>query len=185
MSPSKNLLKTSRVLHLYLGVFTTPALIFFACTGFVQTFSLHETTRGSDYKPPQILVNLGQLHKKQTLVVPVRRPEPPATAKVGAPKPIPAASEASAAPPTAIRRQEGVDASPQKPLTAKVAEPAALPVKKKNLWPMKIFFAIVSISLLLSTFTGLYMAYKYARNKTLVTACWIAGLVIPVLLTFF
>ncbi len=182
MSPSKNLLKTSRVLHLYLGVFTTPALIFFAFTGFVQTFSLHETTRGSDYKPPQILVNLGQLHKKQTLVVPVRKA--PAAEKSAIPKPVPAASETSAASPTG-RKQEDVDSSRQKPSSAKAAEPAAVPVKTKNLWPMKIFFAIVSISLLLSTFTGLYMAYKYVRNKKLVTVCLAAGLVIPVLLTFF
>src|ERR1700712_1813518 len=112
MSSSKNLLKTSRLLHLYLGVFTTPALIFFAFTGFVQTFSLHETTRGSDYKPPQILVNLGQLHKKQRLGVRVRKPQPPAIDK---PKPAP---EASA------------------PTPAKAAEPAAVPARKKNLWPM-------------------------------------------------
>jgi hypothetical protein len=189
MSSSKSLLKTSRLLHLYLGVFTTPALIFFAFTGFVQTFSLHEATRGSDYKPPQILVNLGQLHKKQTLVVPVRKPQPPATDRPATLMSAPAASEASA-PSTATGRPgrvDGMDASSEKRAPEKAAaavDPAAATAKKKNLWPMKIFFAIVSISLLLSTFTGLYMSYKYVRNRKLVTVCLVAGLIIPVLLTF-
>jgi hypothetical protein len=162
MSPKKNTLKYSRLLHLYLGVFAAPAIIFFSITGALQTFSLHETTRGSNYQPPKILVELGQLHKKQTLVVPDKKPQPPAPAKpVG-----------------------------EKSATEKPAPPAphpndAPPAKTKNLLPMKIFFLIVSISLLSSTFTGIYMAYKYVRNKTIVTVTLIAGVIIPPLLTLF
>ncbi len=74
------ILKNSRLLHLYLGIFTAPAIIFFSITGALQTFSLHETTRGSDYKPPKIISELSQLHKKQTLVVPAKKPQPPAQA---------------------------------------------------------------------------------------------------------
>ena len=77
-------LKATRLIHLYLGVFTAPALLFFAFTGFVQTFSLHETTRGSSYKPPAILAELGQMHKKQTFVLPVRKPQPSTTEKPAA-----------------------------------------------------------------------------------------------------
>ena len=73
MSRSHTFLRYTRLTHLYLGVFITPALIFFAFTGALQTFSLHETTRGSSYKPPAWIVTLGQLHKKQTTVVPVRK----------------------------------------------------------------------------------------------------------------
>src|ERR1700757_4548318 len=76
MSSSHKLLKYLRLLHLYTGVFIAPALLFFAFTGALQTFSLHETTRGSSYKPPAWAVTLGQIHKKQTTVVPVRRPAP-------------------------------------------------------------------------------------------------------------
>jgi hypothetical protein len=155
----KTLLRFSRVLHLYLGVFATPALIFFALTGFLQTFSFHETTRGSDYKPPKLFVELGQLHKKQTLVVPEKKSLAPA---------VPAPSIARIKPDGA---------------SDKAAQPQAAEAKKKNLWPMKIFFAIISFALLLSTFTGLFMAYKYIRNKTLVTAALLSGIVIPVLLT--
>jgi uncharacterized iron-regulated membrane protein len=157
MFSTKSLLKAFRLLHLYLGVFTTPAIIFFAFTGFLQTFSLHETTRGSDYKPPKILVQLGELHKRQTLAVPEKKAQPPAFTKLA------------------------MDTPAAQPIPRPVDTPAA---SNQNLWPMKIFFAIVSVSLLLSTFTGVYMAYKYIRNKQLVTASLIAGIAIPILLLF-
>ena len=51
----------------------------------------------------------------------------------------------------------------------------------KNLLPMKIFFAIVGVSLVYSTFTGLYMSYRIGRNKTLIAALFLAGIVVPVL----
>ena len=76
MSKSHVFLKNIRLIHLYFGVFITPALIFFAVTGALQTFSLHETTRGSSYKPPAWIATLAQVHKKQTTVVPVRKLPP-------------------------------------------------------------------------------------------------------------
>src|ERR1700744_1811463 len=90
MSTSHAALKFLRKLHLYIGVFISPALLFFAFTGALQTFSLHETTQGSSYKPPTWAVKLGQLHKKQTLEVPVRKPRP-ATDAPKADKPADAA----------------------------------------------------------------------------------------------
>lgn len=87
MSPKKNTLKYSRLLHLYLGVFAAPAIIFFSITGALQTFSLHETTRGSSYQPPKLFMQLAQLHKKQTLVIPYKKPQPPAPAKPAGDKP--------------------------------------------------------------------------------------------------
>jgi len=123
----KNLLKFSRVFHLYLGVFATPAILFFAITGFLQTFSFHETTRGSDYKPPKLFVELGQLHKKQTLVVPEKKGPAPTTAK-----PLPAADKAAPESSTSERRTQTAGAAPS---------PQAPEAKKQNLWPMKIFFA--------------------------------------------
>ena len=187
MSPSKSLLKNARLLHLYCGVFTTPALIFFAFTGLMQTFSLHETTRGSDYKPPKILVELGQFHKKQTLVLPPPRPEQSASKLAGV-QSLTLNSEKSG--PT-TRPDRIVPASSQEGSNAKAdaiprpAAPAASPGRKQNLWPMKIFFAVVAVSLFLSTLTGLYMSYKYVRNKALITISLVAGLIIPMLLTLF
>ena len=159
MSFSRSFLKFSRLTHLYLGVFTAPALLFFAFTGALQTFSLHETTRGSNYKPPAWVASLAQLHKKQTPVVPVRKLPPPEKA---ADKMAPAQAAA--------------------PSAAQPAAPTPAP-QTHNLLPMKLFFLVVSIGLFLSTLSGLYMSYKYANNKVAITAALIAGTVLPVILT--
>jgi hypothetical protein len=154
MSRSHTFLRYTRLTHLYLGVFIAPALIFFAFTGALQTFSLHETTRGSSYKPPAWIVTLGQLHKKQTTVVPVRKLPPTEKAAVPEDKSQPGAATPSPA------------------------------VPKPHTLPLKIFFLIVSIGLFTSTITGLYMSYKYIRNRVLVTAVLIAGTIIPIILPF-
>ena len=74
MSTPASWLKAVRLTHLYLGAFFAPSILFFALTGAFQTFSLHETTRGSSYKPPAWIVTLAHIHKKQTAVLPVNRP---------------------------------------------------------------------------------------------------------------
>jgi hypothetical protein len=177
------ILKNSRLLHLYLGIFTAPALIFFSITGALQTFSFHETTRGSDYKPPRIIAELSQLHKKQTLVVPAKKAQAPAQADK------PAADKHQADNVAADKHQadNAEDPRENKPQADKSTPrpDEASPAKPKNLLPMKIFFLFVAISLLTSTITGLYMSYKYIRNKRLVTACLAAGIILPVLLTLF
>jgi hypothetical protein len=156
MANSNTLLKSLRTLHLWIGIFISPAVLFFAFTGALQTFSLHETTRGSDYKPPAWAVKLGQLHKKQTIEVPQRKPAPP---------------------------------PPDKPKIDKPADDPTAPTtpapKPKSHLPMKVFFLTVAISLMLSTLSGLYMAYKYNRNKWIVTAVLIAGVILPLLLLPF
>lgn len=63
-------LRLARQIHLYVGLFISPALMFFALTGFIQTLDLHETRAGNDYRPPAWVLPLAQMHKKQTLVVP-------------------------------------------------------------------------------------------------------------------
>jgi hypothetical protein len=77
MSSKHAFLKWIRNIHLYLGVFITPALLFFAFTGALQTFRLHETTRGSSYKPPAWIATLAQIHKKQNTAVSAKKLQPP------------------------------------------------------------------------------------------------------------
>ncbi len=157
MLTSQAVLKFLRKLHLYIGVFIAPTLLFFAFTGALQTFSLHETTPGSSYKPPSWAANLAQLHKKQTLEVPVRKPRPAADAP---------------------KSDKPADAAPVKVLDV----PA---VKPKTHLPMKIFFLLVAIGLLTSTLTGLYMAYRYSRNWMVITGLLLAGIIVPLLLLGF
>ena len=56
------------------------------------------------------------------------------------------------------------------------------PAKQKNLIPMKIFFVCIAFSLLTSSLTGLYMSYKFIRNRLLVSVCLAGGIVVPLLL---
>jgi hypothetical protein len=93
MSRSHAILKNFRLLHLYMGIFIAPSLLFFAITGALQSFSLHES-HSANYTPPSWLVHLSQMHKNQTLEVPVRKPGPPPAA----PKPAPKPADSSAPP---------------------------------------------------------------------------------------
>jgi hypothetical protein len=153
MSASHTFLKLARQLHLYIGVFIAPAVLFFAFTGGLQVFGLHETSRSSDYKPPAWLAIAGQLHKKQTDVMPVRKPRPaetfPSSSLVNAPAPM----------------------KPDAP-----AAPVRHPL------PLKIFSAFVSLGLFVSTLLGLYMAYRYTRKHLLISALLVLGTVVPVVL---
>jgi uncharacterized iron-regulated membrane protein len=168
MTTSAQTLKVVRLTHLYFGVFIAPALLFFALTGALQTFSLHETTRGSSYKPAKWIVTLAQLHKKQTTTV---------TAKKGPGPDKPAGDKGKTDKPDGAAAPKSADA-------VAGAKPGDAPAPKSHL-PMKIFFLLVSTGLFTSTLTGIYMAYKYNRNKVLVTGLLVAGVVLPLLLLPF
>ncbi len=214
--PGKNaLLQLSRKIHLYFGLFISPALLFFAVTGAYQTLGLHEPS--SNYKPPTVLAELAQIHKKQTNVTQVRRTGGPE----GAGRPdsnrvteksteVGAETEGKGGPgdvsshgkhsQNGSERFRGAASSfltgaaqtPGGPATGGSGPgpgggrpPQTLQAKQKQHLPLKIFFVVVSFGLLLSTLTGTYMAYRYERNKLLVTGLLIAGVVIPLLLLRF
>jgi hypothetical protein len=168
MSSSHTLLKYLRLIHLYTGVFIAPALLFFAFTGALQTFSLHETTRGSSYKPPAWAVMLGQIHKKQTPIVPVKKAPPPD-------------KQADKAAPE--KAQSSTTSQPASTEAPKPTSEAA--AKSHNPLPLKYFFLLVSIGLFVSTLSGLYMSYKYIRNRGLITVILLGGIIVPALLTVF
>jgi hypothetical protein len=211
------LLQFSRKTHLYLGLFIAPTLLFFAFTGAYQTLSLHEGA--SNYQPPAILASLGQIHKKQTYIIPVRRPPGPSgvastVATSGSdhdrPRPDTGHSEASSGP-----HQEGETAAPgakasaqrslptadsgkaepthpTRPETNPAAgrtpgekQPMTLAAKQRQHLPLKVFFVLVALGLLVNTLTGIYMAFKYDRNRVLVSVLLVAGAVLPLVLVSF
>jgi hypothetical protein len=149
------MIKALRLIHLYIGVFIAPAVLFFAFTGILQTLSLHESSRESSYKPPAWIVELAQLHKKQTLQLPVRKAQPVTSAQQSGPNP----SAGGATPPQPAVKQAS------------------------NTLPMKVFFVVVGVGLILSTITGLYMSCRHTRRRVLLAAVLLSGIVIPVLLT--
>jgi uncharacterized iron-regulated membrane protein len=150
-------LKSIRIMHRYLGLFFAPTILFFAITGGLQMFGLHETARGSSYVPPNILVHLSQLHKKGTLYLPPRKAAPPNLAK-----------------------SDGAKLDAPKLETPKPAQAAAPP----NSLPLKIFFFATALALAVSTCTGLIMGWKYARWKSVVLLTLAAGVVVPAILLF-
>ncbi|MFC5861829.1 PepSY domain-containing protein [Acidicapsa dinghuensis] len=62
-------MKKLRILHRYMGLLFSPAILFFAFSGALQTFDLHSTNKSTGYVPPLWLVEMAQLHKKQTLTL--------------------------------------------------------------------------------------------------------------------
>jgi hypothetical protein len=150
-------LKVVRLIHLYLGVFIAPAIVFFAFTGALQTLSLHESAKGNAYKPAKWIVVLAQLHKKQITQLPPNK------------------IQLSASPsPTDKHAEPEKIGSPEKSPGRLTHHPL----------PLKIFFLVVSTGLLTSTITGLYMSYKYCRKKALLAIIFIAGIIVPICLTF-
>jgi hypothetical protein len=152
-----NWLQFFRKTHLYVGVFTAPAILFFALSGALQTFSLHEFGRDGAYKPPQWILLLSQIHKKQIAQIPV-------------PKGPPRLAQATASSPAKPEAKKP-DPAPQSP-----------PRQPRNAIALKIFFLVVAVSLLLSTCSGLYLAWKYRRDRIIAGALLLAGIVIPILL---
>ena len=86
-----------RRIHTWIGMLIAPSVLFFATTGALQLYSLHEA-HGA-YTPPPLLEALGSLHKDQKL------PAPPHPEAAGAP----AAHE---------HHHDDDDAGPPKPATA-------------------------------------------------------------------
>jgi hypothetical protein len=80
-------LKIARVVHLYPGVFTVPAILFFAFTGALQTFSLHDAAKDGSYKPAYWIAIGSQLHKKQTIQLPAPKDPSKKNAAEDDPKP--------------------------------------------------------------------------------------------------
>jgi hypothetical protein len=155
---SASSLKALRLTHNYIGVFFAPTILFFAITGCLQMFGLHETSRGSSYVPPALLVHLSQLHKKGTLYLPPRKAPLPASARADGPKPDAPKSDAQ-----------------------KAAAPAPV-LPAPDPLPMKVFFAATALALVTSTCTGLFMSWKYARRKAVVGVVLLAGIICPMLL---
>lgn len=149
-------MKNIRLLHLYLGTFLAPSLLFFAFTGAIQTLGLHEARRGKDYQPAAWIKMLAQVHKHQTMEVPERRVIPPNLPKPEAEKPK-----------AEILRPMGKEGD-----------------MRRSSWPLKIFFVFVSLGLALITILGIYMSFMFNRNKKLVLALLVLGVIVPVALAF-
>ncbi len=64
-----------RTWHMYLGILIAPSVIFFALTGALQIFNLHEA-HGS-YEPPALIEKLSSVHKDQVFKLKEHHEKPP------------------------------------------------------------------------------------------------------------
>ncbi len=149
-------LMTLRRYHLYLGVFFAPAILFFAISGALQTFSLHEEKGYDGGTPPGWIVWLASVHKDQTLP----RAKPKAKAA-----PVPEADD------------HDHDHPDDKP-----AEPGA--AKRPSPLPLKIFVVLMALGLLTSTLIGLVVALSNRRTRRTYSLILFAGAVLPAVLLF-
>jgi len=67
-----NFAASVRRLHTYIGLLIAPSLLFFACTGILQIYSMHESH--GDYRASNLLKELAAVHKDQKFEAPVDRP---------------------------------------------------------------------------------------------------------------
>ena len=94
-------MKTARLAHFYLGVFFAPLIIFFAFTGILQVFKLHESYRETPGSQGDWIAWFGQFHKEQAWIPPKAAP-----------------AKAPAAAPAPAHEKESVWAKPMKWLVA-------------------------------------------------------------------
>jgi hypothetical protein len=141
-----------RRLHAYIGAFIAPSVLFFAATGGLQLFSLHEAH--GDYTPPPLIEKLSAVHKDQHFGGEHHDDGPP-TAPAGA----------KAAAPDHDNHDHD--------------HPKALPARTVAL---KWLFLAVDIGLVTSTLIGIWMALTFTRGKGVIWALLILGAALPVLI---
>ena len=148
-------LKQARQLHLYLVTFFAPSILFFALTGALQLFGLHESHPGDSYQAPAWVAKLGSLHKNQTVA---EKHGPPPGAQIRPPQDR---SEAG-------QRQQGT-------------ERRANEGRRTNKFTLalKWFFLATSLGLVFTTILGIYMAFKFNRSRALIWGLLFGGTAIP------
>jgi hypothetical protein len=147
-----------RQLHRYLGVFFTPAILFFAFSGALQTFGLHESKERGAPPPVAWIAALASVHKDQHL--PEDRASLPAAA--------PGAGQAQA--PAAVP-----------------APPAAPPVvheASKSPLPLKLFVLALAIGLCATSLVGVTIAFSNPRSRRPTALMLVLGTLVPALLLF-
>ena len=151
-----------RQFHAYLGAFIAPSVLFFAMTGSLQLFSLHEAH--GNYQPPPLIEKLSAVHKDQRF-----------SAKPHKAGPTPAGAAHAEGKHAEDTHAEGSQAG----AAHDHDHPATTPVRDLTL---KWLFLAVAVSLIVSTCLGLWMAVTYSRRKVVIWTLLILGAALPVLI---
>jgi hypothetical protein len=167
---------TIRQWHSYIGVFVAPSVLFFALTGSVQLFSLHEAH--GHYEPPAIIEKLSSVHKDQVFALGHHQ----------APGDVDGAAGMAAAETGNAAAETGTpDAGASRPGSPVGAPPVGAPPPKHDddeqdsptTTLLKWFFLIVAVCLTFSTAFGVWMGLTQTRKKSLAWTLLAAGALIP------
>jgi hypothetical protein len=148
------LLKKIRLIHYYLGTLFAPCILFFAFSGALQIFTLHEANNKTGYRPPEWVLKMADVHKRQSHV------------DAPAPKAVAVSVPASRVPTQPPGPPELTKNSPL--LKGSIA--------------LKWFFFVMAMSLIVTTLLGVWMSFKYNRDSRVIWGLLIAGTVLPIAL---
>ncbi len=147
--------------HGYIGAFIAPSVLFFAFTGILQIFHLHEARPG--YQPPPLIEKLGAVHKDQEFKAHEHHGGAGAEKRHTAVEPADDGDhDASAARATA---------SATTPDTAQL-----------RIYALKWMFTLVAVGLIASTLIGLWMGFTAGRRKGVLALLFLVGAAAPILL---
>lgn len=158
-------MKTIRQLHLYTGVFFAPTIIFFAFTGFLQTYSWHEGA-----KAPRWIVALENVHTHQRMPPPPPQPAPPVPSAERADLSFRATQQTLTTP--------AASAPPAAQASAAPAQPT--PPRRKRSAPLRAFMGLMAVGLIGSSLAGIYMGFRLGRSAGLIWGLLLSGVIIPV-----
>jgi hypothetical protein len=151
-----------RTLHLYLGTFFAPAIIFFAFSGVLQVLGLHEAEDAEAARAPVWIETIARLHKDQRLARPPSQKIPSAIMAMRAEHEQRAAHDH----PTGDEKPE---ASPRS--VAQIA--------------LKAFVVLMAIGLIVSAALGIVIALRNSRTRRVATLMLALGVVLPVATLMF
>ena len=148
-----------RDLHTYLAVLFAPTILFFALTGSLQVFGLHEG-QANGYQPPAFVEKLSQVHIHMRYQLKPRKPE---LAKPAQPQ-TPKIAEA---------------------VPVKVAEPTKPKAKRGPSVITKAFFGAAAIGLTLASLLGLWIGLTQGRLRKVSAVLAVLGAILPIALVLF
>jgi hypothetical protein len=170
------MIKNMRLVHLCLGMFFTPTIIFFSITGAFQIFGLHESQPQDAFQTPEWLAALAEIHKNQAFKLP-QNPEKESiheTAEL---------NQMNEAGPRKESKKESKNESQNESQKAQGPRTNERPKKHTSI-PLKWLFLLLAIGLTVTSLVGIYMAFAYKRDRKLVLGLLTAGIILPITLLF-
>jgi hypothetical protein len=155
-----------RQIHAYLSVFVAPTILFFAFTGVLQLYGLHEAHGG--YHPPALIEKLGRVHKDQSFTLGRAHHESPS-----------AAVKTSATGP-ATARGEGDWVKPLATTDHKAKDSRSAPAENFRTQALKALFCAAAVMLMVSVLLGVWMAFTQNRRKAVLLVIFLLGAAAPV-----